>query len=72
MKKLKAYWTCDGENAESVGYLYYFTPCNRAPGPYTQQRRVEAFIDIANDGTLAGIELIDNMPPPPKQDDGAA
>lgn len=33
--------------------------------PYLRQRHVEAIIDIASDGTLAGVELIDNMPPPP-------
>ena len=45
---------------------YYFAPADRAPGPYKQRRRVKAVIDIADDGTLAGIELIDDMPPPPK------
>ena len=37
-----------------------------APPPYTKQREVRAIIDIADDGTLAGVELIDGMPPPPK------
>ena len=31
--------------------------------PYRVQRRVEAIIDIAEDGTLASVELIDRMPP---------
>lgn len=46
-----------------VGPLYYFAPETRAPGPYRKQRHVRAIIDIASDGTLAGVELIDDMPP---------
>ncbi len=46
-----------------AGPLYYFAPPTRAPGPYLTQRIVDAVIDIAADGTLAGIELIDRMPP---------
>ncbi len=34
-----------------------------APGPYLTQRHVKAIVDIASDGTLAGVELIDSMPP---------
>lgn len=63
LEKRKAYWTVDA--ADGHGPLYYFGMLERAPGPYLEQRRVEAIIDIASDGTLAGIELIDNMPPPP-------
>lgn len=47
----------------SLGPLYYFAPANRQPGPYLRQREVMAIIDIAADGTLAGVELIDDMPP---------
>ena len=61
MEKRPAYWTHDYE----AGHLYYFAPSNRTPGPYLTQRRVTAIIDIASDGTLAGVELIDAMPPPP-------
>lgn len=68
LTKHESYWTHDDDAAESIGHLYYFAPTKRAQGPYTNQRRVEAIIDIAHDGTLAGVELIDNMPPPPKQD----
>lgn len=57
---MAAQWTYDPE-AEA----YYFAPMQAAPGPYRQQRHVDAIIDIAADGTLAGVELIDNMPPPP-------
>lgn len=61
------YWTHDDEAAEDgVGHLYYFAPSNRARPPYLKQREVKAIIDIADDGTLAGVELIDDMPPPPK------
>jgi hypothetical protein len=56
----KAIFTCEDSEA---GPLYYFAPSARAPGPYLTQRHVTAIIDIASDGTLAGVELIDNMPP---------
>lgn len=46
-----------------AGRLYYVVVHGRTPGPYKNQRRVQAIIDIADDGSLAGIELIDNMPP---------
>lgn len=65
MKHRPAYWTHDDKAAKDVGHLYYFAPTNRSPGPYRNQRRVTAIIDIADDGTLAGVELIDDMPPPP-------
>jgi hypothetical protein len=48
-----AWWTYDGE-AEA----YYFAPTDAAKPPYLTQRRVVGVIDIAKDGTLAGIELI--------------
>ena len=64
-----AYWTHDDEAAQDSGdHLYYFAPANRAPGPYKTQRHVQAIIDIAADGTLAGVELINNMPPPPRKE----
>ena len=62
-----AYFTCD-ESEPRAGALYYFAPQPRHPGPYLRQREVKAIIDIAEDGTLAGVELIDDMPPPPKTD----
>lgn len=62
-----AYWTYDDEAFDDIGeHLYYFAPENRAPPPYLTQRHVPAIIDIAADGTLAGVELIDGMPPPPQ------
>ena len=67
MQERPAYWTHDDKVAKDVGHhLYYFAPTTRAAPPYTRQREVRAIIDIADDGTLAGVELIDNMPPPPK------
>lgn len=55
-----AYFTY--EDDEHAGHLYYFAPVDRSPGPYTNQRIVEAIIDIADDGSFAGVELIDNLP----------
>ena len=66
MEQRPAYWTHDDED----GHLYYFAPSNRTPGPYLTQRRVTALIDIASDGTLAGVELIDAIPPPPVPSSG--
>jgi hypothetical protein len=62
LEKKSAYWTCDTSQGDA---LYYFAPTDRTPPPYTTQRQVRAIIDIAADGTLAGVELIDDMPPPP-------
>ena len=45
------------------GHLYYFGPQTTTPGPYREQRHVKAIVDIASDGSFAGVELIDNMPP---------
>lgn len=61
-----AWATYSHEDDEHVGHLYCFRPVGRAPGPYTTQRHVSAIIDVADDGTLAGVELIDTMPPPPR------
>jgi len=69
MQHRPAYWTHDDKAVDEIGeHLYYFAPANRRPPPYRNQRRVEAIIDIADDGTLAGVELIEKMPPPPKLD----
>ena len=68
MRKRSAYWTHDDQAAaDGLGHLYYFAPTIVQPGPYTRQVEVRAIIDIADDGTLAGIELIDGMPPPPEE-----
>lgn len=44
---------------------YYFMPNERTAPPYLKQIHVTAIIDVASDGTLAGIELIDERVPPP-------
>ncbi len=46
---------------------WYFRPVMRHAAPFTQ-RRVEALLDIAADGTLAGIEVLENIPPPKNED----
>jgi hypothetical protein len=61
-----ATYTCDSETADIFGHLYYFALGDRAPPPYRTRRHVQAILVIADDGTLAGVELIDNTPPPPK------
>ena len=66
LERRPAFWTHDDNAVEDVGHLYYFAPANRAKPPYLKQRHVKAIIDIAQDGTLAGVELIDDMPPPPQ------
>lgn len=55
-----ANWTYD-EGARA----YYFAPSERSQAPYLKQVHVEAIIDVADDGTLAGIEIIDERAPPP-------
>lgn len=57
--------TVTHDDDEHCGHLYYVEIKGRMPPPYKTQRRVSAIIDIAYDGTLAGIELVDDMPPPP-------
>ena len=62
--KGEATWICDTNRV--VGNLYQINFAEARKPPYRIQRHVEAILDIADDGTLAGVELIDNMPPPPK------
>ena len=67
LEKRPATWTYDAKAFEAIGdHLYYFAPANAAPPPYRKQIHVTAIVDVADDGTLAGVELIDLMPPPPK------
>lgn len=61
LPKGKAYYTHDYDDA--AGHLWYFGMQTCAVGPLTQ-RTVTAIIDIDSDGCLAGVELIDGMPPP--------
>jgi hypothetical protein len=61
MKEQPAWWYYDED-----AHAYYFAPSNRRWPPYHEQREVRAILDIADDGTLAGIELVfDDLPPPP-------
>jgi len=62
LEKMTAYWTYD-EEADA----YYFAPMQRREPPYRRQIIAEVIIDVADDGTLAGIELIDTegVKPPP-------
>lgn len=66
LKERPGFWTHDDEAVADCGHLFYFAPADRASGPYKTQRKVSAIVDIADDGTLAGVELIENMPPPPR------
>lgn len=58
--KGKGYWTYDAVGA------WYFGLDERTAPPYLTQREVTAIVDIASDGSLAGIELLESFPPPPK------
>lgn len=60
-----AYFT--HEECSHAGHLYYFAPANRAAGPYKRQIEVKAILDIADDGMLAGVEVIDGDVPPPRR-----
>lgn len=59
MSQGKAYFTYDKDYGSN---LWYFGMLERASGKLTQ-REVRAIIDIDADGCLAGVELIDDMPP---------
>jgi hypothetical protein len=62
-----AYWTFDDKASATHGIrAYYFAPVDRAEPPYLRQCEVTAILDIASDGTLAGVELVlGDLPPPP-------
>jgi hypothetical protein len=60
------WWTHDDGAAKlGLGHFYYFAPAGATAPPYKTQRHVSAIVDIAFDGTLAGVELIEDMPAPP-------
>lgn len=62
LERRPAYWTYYAD-----GPAYYFAPTDRRPRPYRKQVRVTAILDIADDGTLAGVELVlGDLPPPPE------
>lgn len=60
LKKRSANFTYDPEC-----HCYYFEPSKRTPSPYLKQIHVEAIIDVAEDGTLGGVEIIDEKMPKP-------
>jgi len=55
---IKALMTYDDEHI-----LYYFKPVLRPDPPYHKQILVEAIVDVARDGTFAGVEIIDSKMP---------
>ena len=67
LERHAAYWTFDNKAyAEHGERLYYFAPLHAALPPYRKQIHVTAIIDVADDGTLAGVELVmGDLPLPP-------
>lgn len=61
MEKMAAFWTYDPDS-----HAYYFRPDGRTAPPYLKQVKVEAVVDIAHDGTFAGIEITDPKAPKPR------
>jgi uncharacterized protein YuzE len=62
LPKHDAYWTYDEEAA-----AYYFAPVYGGPTRCARQVEAPAVLDIAVDGTLAGIEIcpgLHHVPPP--------
>lgn len=59
-----AIWTYDND---SHGGAWYVRIEPRTKPPYRRQIHVEAIIDVAEDGTMAGIEIIDHRAPRPMQ-----
>lgn len=52
---------------EDHGYgAHYVKLQNAGPPPYLRQVRVEAILDVDADGRLAGIEIVDDRAPPPR------
>lgn len=62
LERYKAVFT--HEDSGDTGHLYYFAPLGAKQSFSTKE--VKAIIDVAQDGTLVGVELIYDMPPPPK------
>ena len=63
LEKYEAFWTYDGSYGQRA---YHFAPTTATAPPYLKQIEVTAILDIASDGTLAGVELVyGDLPPPP-------
>ena len=60
MKRCKASFTYD----EQV-HAYYFEPDEKHEPPYRKQIHEKAIVDVAADGSLAGVEIIDPKMPKP-------
>ncbi len=60
LEKRSAYYTYDPETG-----AYYLGLGDRRDPPYLKQIHVEAILDVADDGTLAGVEIIDTRAPEP-------
>ena len=63
LKRWPAYMTYEYD--EHAGHLYYLAPVTEYYKPSVRQIEVRAIIDITEDGTFNGVELIDNTPEPP-------
>ena len=67
LEERPASYTFDHLAYQDYGYtLYYFRLGDRSPPPYLTQLHVSAILDVAADGTLAGVEIVDQCPPPPQ------
>ena len=51
---------------EEAGGAWYVALDGRAVPPYLRQITVEAIVDVGSDGRVAGIKIIDALPPPPE------
>lgn len=51
---------------EEAGGAWYVALEGRAVPPYLRQITVEAIVDVGSDGRVAGIEIVDALPPPPE------
>jgi hypothetical protein len=58
MEKGEAYWTYDHDCG-----AWYLGLRNCAKPPYTTQRRVEAILDLDDEGRLVGVELLEALVP---------
>jgi hypothetical protein len=61
LTRYPATFTYDGDGEEA----YYFAPAERPKGPYLKQVTTEAIINVAFDGTFAGVELFPRGVLPP-------
>ena len=60
LEKMRANWTYDAD-----AHAFYFAPSVRAAPPYLKQIEVRAIVDVAQDGSFAGVEIVDPKMPRP-------